>query len=245
SGDTRLVAYVVEQRTNEQRTKEQTENQEPRTKNQGLSGEVLSPSPAATEVEADLGSGKGGVAVATGVRASDGLPSNLHNFLQERLPAYMVPAAFVLLDALPLTASGKLDRRALPLPADLRAAASAEYTAPRTPLEVVLAEIWAELLGVEQIGVQDNFFKLGGHSLLATQVVARIREDLEIELPLRRIFETPTIAGLAETLRRDPAQAEHVDKVARLLVQLAQMSEAEAEAMLTQTLTNPTRNATP
>ncbi|HEY0737521.1 MAG TPA: amino acid adenylation domain-containing protein [Herpetosiphonaceae bacterium] len=228
AGDTRLVAYVVENKgTTEQ------ENKEQRTEN---TGRVTSPSPAAA--------GEGGVAAATGVRASEGLASHLHTFLQERLPAYMVPAAFVLLDALPLTASGKLDRRALPLPADLRATAGAEHTAPRTPLEVVLAEIWAELLSVEQPGAHDNFFKLGGHSLLATQVVARIREDLEIELPLRRIFETPTIAGLAESLRRDPAQAEHVDKVARLIVQLAQMSEAEAEAMLTQTQTNPTRNAT-
>ncbi|WP_420124784.1 condensation domain-containing protein, partial [Longimicrobium sp.] len=119
------------------------------------------------------------------------------------LPDYMVPGAVVALDALPLTPNGKLDRKALPAP-DLAAAADA-YVAPRTPAEEVLAAIWAEVLGTARVGVADNFFELGGHSLLVTRVVARIREVFGVPMPLRVLFETPTVGALAErveSLRR-------------------------------------------
>ncbi|HEX2210446.1 MAG TPA: amino acid adenylation domain-containing protein [Longimicrobium sp.] len=124
----------------------------------------------------------------------------------QSLPDYMVPGAFVALDALPLTPNGKLDRRALPAP-DFAAAADA-YVAPRTPAEEVLAGIWAGVLGVERVGATENFFALGGHSLLVTRVVARIREVFGVPLPLRVLFETPTVAALAErveTMRRADA----------------------------------------
>ncbi len=115
--------------------------------------------------------------------------------LRERLPEYMVPGAFVVLEQLPLTANGKVDRAALP-EADASGAAHG-YVPPRTPLEERLAAIWAEVLGVERVGADDGFFDLGGHSLMATRVVARVREELRVELPLRALFEAPTVARLA------------------------------------------------
>ncbi|WP_341809873.1 phosphopantetheine-binding protein, partial [Paraburkholderia tropica] len=108
----------------------------------------------------------------------------------------MVPAAFVVLDALPLTPNGKVDRRALPEPDD-EAFAQAEYEAPQGETEQTIAALWAELLGVERVGRHDNFFALGGHSLLATQLMSRVRARFGVELPLRELFEAPTIAGFA------------------------------------------------
>jgi hypothetical protein len=109
----------------------------------------------------------------------------------------MVPQRFARLDALPFTPSGKIDRRALPDPGESDRAV--EYVAPRTPLEEGLAEIWQELLGVERVGVNDDFFALGGHSLLATQAVIRIRNAFA-EIPLHSLFNAPTVAGLAEAI---------------------------------------------
>ncbi|HVG43861.1 MAG TPA: amino acid adenylation domain-containing protein, partial [Longimicrobium sp.] len=123
--------------------------------------------------------------------------------LRQSLPEYMVPGAFVVLEALPLTPTGKLDRKALPAP-DL-ASAEETYVAPRTLTEEVLAGIWAEVLRLEKVGVEENFFELGGHSLLATRVVSRVRAVFGVELPLRAVFAGPTVAGLAvrvEEMRR-------------------------------------------
>lgn len=124
----------------------------------------------------------------------------LRQYLKERLPDYMVPAAFVPMDQLPLTPSGKINRRALPEP-DVTQGQSSDTVAPRTPIEEVLAGIWAHVLNVETVGVHDNFFDLGGHSLLATQVISRITQSLEIKLPLRALFEYPTIATLAQFIQ--------------------------------------------
>ncbi|WP_164021876.1 non-ribosomal peptide synthetase, partial [Pyxidicoccus trucidator] len=122
--------------------------------------------------------------------------ATLRAFLKERLPEYMVPSAFVPLETFPLTPNGKVDRKALPAP-DASLLASASYVAPRTPTEEQLASVWAEVLRVERVGRGDDFFALGGHSLLATQVVARIRATFAIELPLRALFEAPTLEQLA------------------------------------------------
>jgi acyl carrier protein len=121
-------------------------------------------------------------------------------YLRERLPEYMIPSAFVLLDALPLTPNGKLDRKALPEPGP--ALGGAAYAAPRTDTEEVLAGIWSEVLGASRVGVTDDFFALGGHSLLATQVASRVREVFGVEVPLRRLFEYPTVEGLAAEVER-------------------------------------------
>jgi acyl carrier protein len=124
----------------------------------------------------------------------------LRDYLKQKLPDYMIPAAFVPLDALPLTPSGKVDRRALLAPDRDRPVLEVPYEAPGTPLEEHLAEIWAEVLGVKRIGIHDNFFALGGHSLLATQVLSRIQEELLVEVPLRTLFGEPTIARLADAI---------------------------------------------
>jgi amino acid adenylation domain-containing protein len=124
----------------------------------------------------------------------------LQQFLKQKLPEYMVPSAIVLLDALPLTPNGKIDRRALPAPDAVRSEGEAAYAAPRTPVEEMLAGIWADVLGVNQVGIHDNFFELGGHSLLATQLVSRLRDTFCVELPLRGLFESPTVVELAERI---------------------------------------------
>ena len=124
--------------------------------------------------------------------------NELRSFLKEKLPDYMVPSAFMFLDALPLTPNGKVDRQALPAPDRVRPELESTFVAPRTPVEEVLAGIWAKVLGLEQVGIHDNFFELGGHSLLATQVISRLRDAFQVELPLRSLFEVPTVADLAE-----------------------------------------------
>jgi len=124
--------------------------------------------------------------------------SELRSFLSEKLPEYMAPSAYVVLDGIPLTPNGKVDRRALPAPDEARSELAGEYVGPRTELEAEVAGIWAEVLKVERVGIDDNFFELGGHSLLVTQVISRLRKSLQVELPLRALFESPTVAALAE-----------------------------------------------
>ncbi|HEY0736197.1 MAG TPA: condensation domain-containing protein, partial [Herpetosiphonaceae bacterium] len=121
----------------------------------------------------------------------------LRAMLTTRLPSYMVPSAFVSLDALPLTPNGKIDRHALPAPSTTALDRAAPIVPPATPTEAQLAGLWQDLLGQAAIGRHDEFFVLGGHSLLATQLVARVRATLDVELPLRVVFEAPTLAGLA------------------------------------------------
>jgi len=128
------------------------------------------------------------------------LAPELRRFLAERLPDHMVPAAYVMLPALPLTPSGKVDRRALPAPGTARPFFAGDYLAPRSPVEQVLADVWAQVLGLDRVGIEDDFFGLGGHSLLATRVVSRVRDALGVELPLRQLFERPTVAELARAL---------------------------------------------
>jgi acyl carrier protein len=124
----------------------------------------------------------------------------LREFLKHLLPEYSIPAAFVNLDELPRTSSGKVNRRKLPDPGSLTQELAGEYVAPQGPVEETLAEIWAELLEIERIGIYDNFFMLGGHSLLATQLVARMQRAFDMTIPLRKIFEAPTIGELAVTI---------------------------------------------
>jgi amino acid adenylation domain-containing protein len=155
------------------------------------------------------------VVPAPGQQAEDG---QLRAYLQARLPDYMIPAHFVKLDALPLTPNGKIDRKALPQPEHL-AATEADYAAPRTPVEERLARIWTEVLGIERVGIDDDFFALGGHSLLATLVISRIRQSLGVEVALHKIFELPTVGTLAGEI--ETAMREHAAPKAPPLVPCA------------------------
>jgi len=123
--------------------------------------------------------------------------SQLRQFLKQKLPEYMIPSAYVMLDALPLTPNGKVDRHALPAVDTLNQYLEDNYIAPSSEIEAKLVEIWAKLLGKTSLGVCDNFFELGGHSLLATQLISRIRDVFKIEMPLSILFDCPTVAGLA------------------------------------------------
>jgi amino acid adenylation domain-containing protein len=127
-------------------------------------------------------------------------PRDLRHFLKDKLPNYMMPSAFVVLDKLPRTPNGKVDRRALPVPDKARPDLEETFVAPRTPVEEVLVGIWAEVLRLDKVGVQDNFFELGGHSLLATQVISRVRDAFSVELSLYSLFEAPTISSLGEKI---------------------------------------------
>ncbi|MEH1970760.1 amino acid adenylation domain-containing protein [Nostoc sp.] len=131
---------------------------------------------------------------------------NLRRFLKEKLPDYMVPSSFVMLNALPLTPNGKVDRRSLPAPDRTGRNLEQDFVSPRTTVEEVLAKIWVEVLRLEQISVHDNFFEIGGHSLLATQVISRIRDTYQLNLPLRRLFDAPTVASLAESIETELKQ---------------------------------------
>ena len=137
-----------------------------------------------------------------GLPASGPWAAELRGFLRRLLPAYMVPSDFVVLDALPLTSTGKVDRRALPAPGAERPAAARPWTAPRTPVEEVLCGLWAQVFRLPRVSADDDFFDLGGHSLLATQLVSRLREAFALELPLRALFEAPVLSGLAREIER-------------------------------------------
>ncbi|MBD1938356.1 non-ribosomal peptide synthetase [Microcoleus sp. FACHB-68] len=128
-------------------------------------------------------------------------------FLKEKLPDYMMPSSFVVLKALPLTPNGKIDRQALPAPETLNTDLADTFVPPRTPVEEVLTGIWAKLLNLEKVGIHDNFFDLGGHSLLITQLLAKVRESFDVNLPLRSLFDFPTIAGLANSIDKQNANS--------------------------------------
>jgi amino acid adenylation domain-containing protein len=159
--------------------------------------------------------------VAYVVPAGEPVPSvtDLRAHVAGALPDYMVPSAFVTLAALPLTPSGKVDRGALPAPDARRPALEQGYVAPRTEEEQVLARIWGDVLRLDKIGINDNFFDLGGHSLLATQIMARARDAFQTELPLPAIFEAPTIAGLAA--RASTAKRQTAERPAAAIVPLS------------------------
>ncbi|PYS10990.1 MAG: non-ribosomal peptide synthetase, partial [Acidobacteria bacterium] len=144
----------------------------------------------------------------------------LRDFLSAQLPDFMVPATFVRLDALPLTPNGKVDRGALPAPDDTNTLRDKAFTLPRTDIEKTVGTILADLLGMEQVDVEENFFALGGHSLLGAQLVARVRQTFGIEMPLRVLFEAPTVVGLS-------AEIEQL-----LLAKLEAMSEDEVQQIL-------------
>jgi acyl carrier protein len=137
----------------------------------------------------------------------------------------MVPSAFMFLESLPLTPNGKLDREALPAPDLIRPELKQSFVAPRTPIEEIIAEVWAEVLKVEKVGIHDNFFNLGGHSLLATQVISRVREAFQTDLPLRALFEAPTVAELAVAMRQGKGEGMSDKELSEMLDELESPSE--------------------
>jgi amino acid adenylation domain-containing protein len=165
-------------------------------------------------------------------RQAGPLMTELRDFLQHQLPEHMVPNAFVFLDALPLTPNGKVDRRALPAPDRSRPELSGEFVAPRSPVEMELAEIWQQLLGVERVGIHDNFFELGGHSLLLTQLASWIRKAFQVEVPLRVLFDTPTIIEMTKAILARQVEQESRTDLAQMLKQLKQLSPHEVKSML-------------
>jgi acyl carrier protein len=195
-GDKRLVAYVVPagaEETKRRRSEEARKRGDEETAHITLNSkpETRNPEPETRNPKLE----------------TRNFPTDLRHFLKAKLPDYMLPAAFVLLEALPLTPNGKVDRRALPVPDQSRAEGVETFIAPRTPVEERVAGIWAELLRLERVGVNDNFFELGGHSLLATQVISRLRSAFQVDLPLRRLFESPTIAELAQLIEASSASS--------------------------------------
>ncbi|HET6230447.1 MAG TPA: amino acid adenylation domain-containing protein, partial [Longimicrobiaceae bacterium] len=181
-GGKRLVAYVVAAADGAASAESPASTEDPEA---AASTEAAASSDASSSSEAQAYSASADVLSAEEMRA----------WLRRTLPEHMVPAAFVWMDALPLTANGKVDRRALPAPE--HAEAGGEYVAPRTETERAMAAIWAEVLEAPRVGVEDGFFDLGGHSLIATRVMSKVRQAFGVELPLRAIFEAPTVAGLS------------------------------------------------
>ena len=182
--------------------------------------------------------------VANGAPAPE--VSALREHLKKQLPDYMVPAALVFLDKLPLTTNGKVDLRALPAPDQARPDLEKACAPPRTTTEEALKKIWNEVLGLSRVGIHDNFFELGGHSLLVTQVLSRVRDAFRVEVLLRRFFEAPTIAELAEVIgscpgARHEASLDSIRPVGReadeeILRNLEKLSDAEVEKQLDHTL---------
>ncbi|MGH7835938.1 MAG: non-ribosomal peptide synthetase, partial [Candidatus Binatia bacterium] len=160
--------------------------------------------------------------------------AELRGFAKKKLPDYMIPSVFVMLDEIPLMLNGKVDRRALPEPGQTRPEINEAFVAPRTPLEEVLAGIWRQLLRVEPVGIHDDFFELGGHSLLANQVIYRVREALHLELPLRALFEDPTVAGLATQIAQAQAQEAAPKGMASIVAELDSLSDKQARDLLAQ-----------
>jgi len=158
--------------------------------------------------------------------------SELREYVKQILPEYMAPGLYVWLEKMPLTSNGKIDRMALPDPKEAGIARKGEYVAPRGPVEEVLAGMWSELLGVEKVGVHDNFFELGGHSLLLTQVVSRVRLAFSFDMPLRALFDAPTIRQLSFAIAAEQLSESDSIEAAELLQELQGLSPEEIQSML-------------
>jgi natural product biosynthesis luciferase-like monooxygenase protein/amino acid adenylation domain-containing protein len=167
---------------------------------------------------------------ATAIASSPGT-KELRQYLRERLPEYMIPSTIVRLDGLPLLPNGKVNRNALPAPDALQPAQPAEtFVEPDTPTEKELAEIWAEVLRVERVGINDNFFDLGGHSLNATQLLSRVRSNFGVKLAVKDLFISPTVRGMSEAIEEAILASSNTDKIAELLSTLGEFNEDEAGA---------------
>ncbi len=157
---------------------------------------------------------------------------DLRHFLKKKVPLRMIPSVFVLLERLPRSPSGKIDRQALPLPNEPGLGSEKTYVAPQNALEEMLASLWSDVLGLSQVGVKDNFFDLGGHSLLATRLMSRVRAALRVNLSLRDLFENPTIGELAAVITARQAEGADQEDVAHVLTDVEALSDEEVERLL-------------
>jgi acyl carrier protein len=144
----------------------------------------------------------------------------------------MIPSVFVFLETLPVVPNGRVDRRALPDPGKSRPKLDAPFVAPRTPVEEKMAQIWAEVLALDRVGIQDNFFELGGHSLAATRIISQVIKHFQLELPLRSLFGSPTVAEMAAVITEHQAKKFGEKDLERILAELESMSEEEAKSLL-------------
>jgi amino acid adenylation domain-containing protein len=158
------------------------------------------------------------------------LISSVQKYLEAKLPSYMMPSAFVCLEFLPLNNNGKVDRQALPTPDE--PLSNSQFLPPRTAAEEVVVRVWQQVLGLQKIGVRDNFFELGGHSLLATRVISQLRQEFQVELPLRALFESPTVEGLVNELAQLWGNRQTVEQVAEVLQGMESLSPDDISQML-------------
>jgi acyl carrier protein len=158
--------------------------------------------------------------------------SDLRLALAEKLPPEMIPAKTVVVEALPVTPNGKLNRRALPKPANIRPELAVAYVAPVTPVEKELSRIWTEILALDRVGVLDDFFDLGGHSLAATRVVSQVLKYFQFEIPLRSLFESPTVAQMAEVVEEHRGELFSDEDLEHVLAEIESLSEDEAQKTL-------------
>jgi len=158
--------------------------------------------------------------------------SAVRRVLAQELPDYMIPSSFVMMEALPLTPNSKVDRRALPEPSTIRPSLDAPFVPPRTPVEQLLSGIWTEVLGLDRVGIHDNFLDLGGNSLLAARVISRILAALHVDLPMRSLFDAPTIAEMAAVIACN--QGDKVDRsdLFHVLTEMESLSDEEAQRFL-------------
>jgi amino acid adenylation domain-containing protein len=156
----------------------------------------------------------------------------LIRFLRNRLPGFMIPAVFMKIEDFPLTGNGKLDRNSLPAPSAARPDLDAEFVEPETPVERLVAKIWTEVLSLDQVGVHDNFLDLGGHSLTATRLVSQIIKQFQLDIPLRFLFQSPTVAEMAAVITEHQAKNPAEQEVESVLVELESLSDDEAERLL-------------
>jgi amino acid adenylation domain-containing protein len=155
--------------------------------------------------------------------------SEVRRFIQQKLPPLMVPSTFVMLDMLPLTPTGKVNRRALPDPGKCRPDLDTPFVPPGTPVEQELSEIWANVLSLEKVGIHDNFFDLGGHSLAATRVISRVIQNFQLELPIKALFEAPTVAEMATVITQNQRKRACAEEIAQMLREVEAMNEEEAQ----------------
>jgi acyl carrier protein len=151
---------------------------------------------------------------------------SLRRALADRLPGPMIPSSFVILDALPQTPNGKIDRRRLPEPGNVRPAVETAYVDPRTSMEKQVAAIWIEVLALDRVGFDDNFFDLGGHSLAAARILSRVRSAFHIDLPVKTFFDRPTIAETAQAIVAE--QASCAESIDQLLSELEEMADSDS-----------------